>query len=287
MKTFEEYKSFKRIQSEKGIETSSHRKILRPILRIILYVQRALNGFHVQCLNSIELNKNEPVIIAVTHIGKWDFEIVNEQIKEPFWILAADYIHMNKGFNKLFLHANGIVFVDETDRLDKKVTKQILIKLIEQGQNIMMFPEGTWNISENELIYDIAFGTADIAIQTNRKVLPIAVEQYGKNFVIKAGEKLDFKHCNKMEATMQLRDSLATLRWEIWENHGIERRTMLNSDYWKNFVQSRRDEWSGYSVSEQIVNTYIPQYKIDYLQVQRMLKPDGIPLRFQLQEEEK
>lgn len=138
MKTFEEYKSFKRIQSEKGIETSSHRKILRPILRIILYAQRIINGFHVQCLNSIELNKNEPVIIAVTHIGKWDFEIVNEQIKEPFWILAADYIHMNKGFNKLFLHANGIVFVDETDRLDKKVTKQILIKLIEHGQNIMI-----------------------------------------------------------------------------------------------------------------------------------------------------
>lgn len=28
--------------------------------------------------------KKQPVIFAVTHIGKWDFEIVNEQIANTF-----------------------------------------------------------------------------------------------------------------------------------------------------------------------------------------------------------
>lgn len=40
------------------------------------------NGFSVEVLNGIKLPKGRPVIFVLTHIGKWDFEIVNEQIKE-------------------------------------------------------------------------------------------------------------------------------------------------------------------------------------------------------------
>lgn len=88
------------------------RKILRPLLRCMLRIQRKFNHFHVELLNEIKYT-NKAVIYAVTHIGKWDFEIINEQITKPFYILAADFININKGFNGLFTKLNGVVYVNE------------------------------------------------------------------------------------------------------------------------------------------------------------------------------
>lgn len=44
-----------------------------------------------EILNDIKVSKGRPIIFAVTHIGKWDFKIVNEQIKEQFFVVAADF----------------------------------------------------------------------------------------------------------------------------------------------------------------------------------------------------
>lgn len=277
----------KRMEAEISIRTYKKvRQFLRPILRKLLYVQRKINGFTVECLNEIHMEKEEALIIAVTHIGKWDFEIINEKIEYPFWVLAADYIHMHKGLNALFLNANGIIYVNENSREDKGCSKNILIKLLDQGEKVMIFPEGTWNYSENEIIYDIAYGTADMAIQTGACVLPIAIEQCGKKFVINAGNKMDFVGMDKQQATRMLRDEMAALRWKIWEKQGIESRKAITDEYWRDFIQSRRKEWKGYSVREQIINTYIPQYKKEYLEVQKMLKPNEMSLRFKTIAEE-
>lgn len=45
------------------------RKILRPLLRCMLRIQRKFNHFHVELLNEIKYT-NKAVIYAVTHIGK-------------------------------------------------------------------------------------------------------------------------------------------------------------------------------------------------------------------------
>ena len=118
------------------------RKILRPLLRCMLRIQRKFNHFHVELLNEIKYT-NKAVIYAVTHIGKWDFEIINEQITKPFYILAADFININKGFNGLFMKLNGVVYVNEKSNIDKHNTKEIMIRLLKAGNSMMIFPEGT------------------------------------------------------------------------------------------------------------------------------------------------
>lgn len=67
------------------------RKLLRPLFRLCLWVQRKVNGFSVEMLNDIRVLQGRPVIFAITHIGKRDFEIVNEQIKEQFFVAAATF----------------------------------------------------------------------------------------------------------------------------------------------------------------------------------------------------
>lgn len=244
----------------------------------MLRIQRKFNHFHVELLNEIKYT-NKAVIYAVTHIGKWDFEIINEQITKPFYILAADFININKGFNGLFTKLNGVVYVNEKSNIDKHNTKEIMIRLLKAGNSMMIFPEGTWNLSENELIYDIPYGTASISIETNTPIIPIAIEQYENRFVINTGEKI-MPDNSISDLTQKIRDILASLKWEIWYKQGICKRNKLDDDYWNGFVQQRVMEWAGYSMDEQIINTFVPKEKRTYLELCEKFGFDKIPLRY-------
>lgn len=241
------------------------RKTLRPILRSCLWIQRKINGFSVEVLRNIKVPEDRAVVFALTHIGKWDFEIVNEQIKAQFFVVAADFIHMWGTASGFFMNLNGVIYVDEESKEDKANTKKLMISLLQSGKNVMIFPEGAWNFSENEIVYDIAYGAADAAISADAVIVPIAVEQYGKHFVICSGDMVDpvRLQVDKQSLTRILRDKLASLKWRIWESKGICSRSALAPDYWDKFIRERCMEWRGYSLRGQIINRYIRLFKGD------------------------
>jgi 1-acyl-sn-glycerol-3-phosphate acyltransferase len=229
------------------------------------------------------------MVIAVSHIGKYDFEIVNEVIAQHFHILASDFMNMYGNINGLFMQVNGVIYIDVEDRQDRENSRQMMLQVLESGDNMMIFPEGTWNISENEIIKDIHFGAVDIAMEKETVIVPIAVEQYHSRFVINIGDIFDpneiknvitdipysalssenaveknIKYQIKQTATMELRDRLATLKYQIWEREGIERRENISLDYWQHFIEERCREWPGYSMREQVINSYIPAWRREY-----------------------
>lgn len=62
-------------------------------------------------------------------------------------------------------------------------------------------------------------GTAEMAIRTGAEIVPIAFEKFGKNFVVNIGKNITPKNyalSQKQELTVLLRDTLSTLKWEIW-----------------------------------------------------------------------
>lgn len=281
---FEQYKKQKALilKGKRKLPNGTIRKALRPLLRFCLWGQRKIEGFSVKKLNVMEVPKS-PVIFALTHIGKWDFEIISEQIKEQSFVIASDFIHMHGTLSGFFLNLNGIIYVDEGDKQDKANTKEIMIKLLQSGENVMIFPEGDWNLYEAEIIRDIAYGTADVAVQTNAAIIPIAAEQYDKSFVINFGQPLQPQnyHKDKRALTLALRDMMATLKWEIWEKKGVFNRIEIPDDYWDDFIYQRRKEWSGYSMNEQM-QTFIPKEKREYWALQEDLKTDCLPKWYQI-----
>lgn len=271
---YQKWKS-EQVQCGRKIKHIALRKYIRPFLRLLLLGQRKICGFQIEVMNRIRIEK-KPVIFAVTHIGKWDFEIVNEQITNPFYVIASDFINTYGQVGGWFFSANGVVWVNEASKEDEANTKELMRQILSQGGNLMIFPEETWNLSENEPICDIAYGTADVAIQTGAEIVPIAVEQYGKRFVINMGEPLSTAGCDdKKHLTVTLRDTLASLKWAIWEREGIQCRTELTGDYWEKFIAARFKEWPWYSMKEQIINRFLPKEKLEYWQVQKDLKTDG------------
>lgn len=291
LKSFERYKRNKELilEGQRNLPRNILRKLLRPLFRLCLMVQRKANGFSVEMLNDIRVPKDRPVIFAVTHIGKWDFEIINEQIKEQFFVVAADFMLMHGTINEFFMNWNGVIYLDEKDKKDKANTKKLMINLLKSGNNIMIFPEGTWNLSENEIVRDIAYGAADAAVLADAVIVPIAIEQYGKHFVVCRGEILEtaaLQQVDKARLTIALRDEFASLKWKIWERNGVCQRRSLPHDYWRKFIQDRRAEWRGYDMEGQAVNGYMPKDKLEYWQVQRDLKTDKIPLWYRILLEE-
>lgn len=269
MESFARYKRKKELilKGRKNPPGNIGRKLFRPLFRLCLWIQRKANGFLVERINEIKIPEGRSVIFAVTHIGKWDFEIVNEQIREQFFIVAADFVHMHGTVSGFFMNLNGVIYVDEEDREDKANTKNLMIKLLLSGKNVMIFPEGTWNLSENEIIRDIAYGTADAAVSADAIIVPIAIEQYDKRFVICQGEMLEpaVFQADKQKLTIALRDEFAALKWQIWERNGMCQRNSLACDYWDKFIQSRRMEWKEYSMREQVINTYTPPREMGVL----------------------
>lgn len=283
-----QYKKKKNIEQNRKIRGKNIRVVLRPLLRFALFAQRKLKKQKTEIIGNRNyvLPKDRPVIFSVTHIGKYDFEIVNELIKEQFYVMASDYRNMHGNFNGFMMNLFGCVFVNEISKEDRKNTSILMKKILKtkafgKNLNAMIFGEGTWNLSENEIVYDISFGTIDIALSTNAVILPIGIEQYKNEFVVNFGEvydpnlmlkqitdmpyneveEKDMQYKIKELANNELRDRLATLKYEIWEKKGITKRECLDNNYWEKYIEERLNEWPGYSMQEQIDSVFHPKYK--------------------------
>lgn len=272
------------ILNKEKIKFINVKKFLRPLLRFALHTQRLINKQKVEFINKNVSKTDKKIVFVVSHIGKWDFEIVNEQVKQHFHIIASDYMNLHKTFGEFFMRANGVIFVDIDDKKDKQNSQIMMDKVLKQNDNMMIFPEGTWNLSENNIINDIHFGAVELALQNDAVIIPIALEQYDKRFVINFGKNYDpnmikerytsldysdltdenLKYEIKLNANQVLRDKLATLKYEIWEKEGITRRKDIPYDYWKRFIEERKEEWPGYSMSEQYRNGCFPKEKKEY-----------------------
>ena len=288
---FDNYKRNKAtmIQSGKKIKHISLKKHLRPLLRTVLFIQRKLKRQTVEFINRELPEVSSPIVFAVTHIGKYDFEIVNEAIKKHFHIIASDFMHMYGNINGFFMEANGVIFMDIDSKEDRENSRKMMLKVLEQGDNMMIFPEGTWNLSENAIVKDLHLGTVDIALERSAIIVPIAVEQYGRRFVVNIGKVFNpemvkgkftkktygdlsendnqehqLKKQIKLATNQELRDRLATLKWEIWEKEGVFERKSIPYDYWKVFIDERCAEWAGYSLDEQVRNGCFPADKREY-----------------------
>ena len=270
------------------------RRKFRPLFRKMLYIQRLFNKQNIEIINDLHTQCDKSIIFSVSHIGKYDFEMVNEALKEHFYVMASDYRNMHGNLNEFFLNMNGVVFINELSKEDRAYSKKMMEKILLNKDNIMIFPEGTWNISENEIIMDTHLGAVSMALSTNSIIVPIAIEQYGKKFKINIGENfdpseyalkifqinyldLDPNKDNELMKKVQiemnklLRDKMATLKFDIWNTEGIFARKNIPDDYWPYFINERVDEWPGYSMNEQVDSVFIPKEKKEYEEVQKTL----------------
>ena len=221
-----------KIQLNKPITDSKLIMLLKDILRPVLSL---IASFRVPYKVIIEqprrLLPDKPTIYAVNHFCFADTPIMGRIASKRSYILLGK---QRLGFSDwLYFILNGVIFVDRKDKEDMAASKQAMAAYLSKGRSIVMFPEGTWNLTENQLMLPMKWGIVDIARETGAQIIPTALEydREKKKCFVRFGKPLVFTaEVNKAEAIAVLRDTMATMRWEFWERNGIFNRAELDMD---------------------------------------------------------
>ena len=202
--------------------------LIRPVLSLIASFRVP---YKVVIEQPCRLFPDKPVIYAVNHFCFADTPIMGRITPKRSYILLGK---QRLGFSDwLYFILNGVIFVDRKDKEDTAASKLAMSAYLNKGRSIVMFPEGTWNLTENQLMLPMKWGIIDIAKETGAQIIPTALEydRAQKKCIVRFGTPLVVSPENsKADAIVALRDTLATMRWEFWERNGTFSRADLDMD---------------------------------------------------------
>lgn len=216
------------------------RDMLHPILvKLISLNRRFIDKQQLNIINDARTKKNEkkfiqrvlpfikapkskPVIYAITHIDKYDYQVVSEAIKEHQYPFAGDPETMYRTLDGTFLELNGVIYCDTESKEDRHIAKETAIETLKQGHNLLIYPEGVWNLTSNLLMLPLFPGIIEMARETGCDIVPVAIERYDKEYKINIGSEFDVNSYLKSgltedEIRIKLRDEMATLKWDIMQ----------------------------------------------------------------------
>lgn len=225
-----------------------------PLVAALLALDRAFARRRLTVLHACPAPAGKPAIYACTHVGRYDIETALELIPEQCWFFMGDPGSVYKNMDGLVLWLNGTLFTDTAYPEDRHIGKENCVNLLRQGGSLLIYPEGAWNITENLPVMPLFTGTAEMALRTGARIVPIAIEQYGRQYYANAGRPIDpaaYAAKGKRELTADLRDALATLKWEIWERCAMADRGALPPDAAAQYLESIMCQTeNGYTVQE-------------------------------------
>lgn len=238
----------------KGIKI---RQAINPVVLQFLKLQRFFNGRKLKVLGDQSSKKlNRPIIFAVTHVGRYDLEIACEVIGQQAHILCGDPETMYGNLDGALAELNGVVYVDTDSKTDRHVAKETSVKVLREGGNILIYPEGIWNLEPNRPVLPLFPGVIEMAYRSGATIIPVALEQYGKDFIANIGKNFEvsdymtdgiYTKEKETEARDDLRDSMATLKWQIWESTGLGDRNYFPENYKEQYIDMRFNEWPVYT----------------------------------------
>lgn len=246
------YREFRQFEFEKGkhLKGINIRKNIHPLLLQLLILDRKIKRENIIILDDKRLPRdNKPVIFAATHIGGNDTDRVFEAIKDHAYLMIGDPGIIYVNMIGLVLRLNGYLPVDTRNKCDRQIAYSRSIELLKNGGNLLIFPEGAYNVFENLPVMKLFPGAVKMSRETGYDIIPLAIEQYGENFYIKIGENIKPNYNLTVdEENENLRDILASLKWDIWEKQGITSRKSFSNDYCRQFRQSivDRDDFGDY-----------------------------------------
>lgn len=185
-----------------------------------------------------------PKIFAVTHTYSrediaWGISLAGEQS----YLITNAYQELLYTSDGWALWAAGVILVNRYRKRSRQACIQKAERVLSLGGNVMIFPEGVWNMSENLLVRKLYPGVYRIASAANVPVIPISTMVYDGVCYVSRGKALYFDKFDQTESLKILRDSLASLKWEIMERHGRTTRNELlrgesPSEYWKSHLEA-------------------------------------------------
>lgn len=176
----------------------------------------------------------EPVIWAANHCFKDDTLATVLAAQRHGYILFGSLPQFYNTMDGLTAWLNGVVMVNRKVSASRKSSITKAVRAMEMGADLIVFPEGVWNKSPNELILNLWPGIYHIACETGAKVVPVVhyvrdpagLERNDPiHTVLDNPIRLD--DLSKSAALDYLRDVMASWHYLMMERYGEDSRERL------------------------------------------------------------
>lgn len=226
------------------------RKFISSPVRNKLGPATSKNSYHIS--RNDDLPTNRPLIFACTHQVKDDIALALASAGRHTYLLFASLPDFYGTLDGPALWVNGVILVDRKDKDSRAAAIPKMKYAIEMGADILMYPEGTLNKTENLVVQKLFPGIYYLAKDTNALIVPMAIIQEGKDVYSKVGDPFDICLCEKQEGLDTLRGLMATLKYELMEKHSQISREEIGDT--KAYWQKEMDE---------LVNSMLPYYDFE------------------------
>ena len=237
------------------------RKIISPLLRFIAPFVTPNSKLKVLRRANIP---NQPVIFAATHGFREDAEHTIIMTKRQAYVLNGSISQVLNSFDGITAWLAGMILVDRTDKTSRASSKDKMVYALKLGTSIIMYPEGTWNKSPNELISGLFPGIYDVAKESGALVVPIATYRNGNKAYGIMGEAFNISTYDRDIGITMLRDKMATMQYEMIEQYGQCKRSDLPygkeaDKYWKEYIDNLMAEAEFYEYELERYTKYRPK----------------------------
>ena len=210
------------------------RRKIHGLFHALLKVELKVKGISYKKVRDDRVKTDKPRIYACTHIGRYDLETLSLAIGEDAYVVWGDPGEGYRNDSMIFFGGQGYIAVD-TDRQYKEDRHNCLegcVRFLKQGGALWIYPEGAWNIHENKVVGELFTGAIEMAIKTGADIIPIALDYECKDYKAIVGKNISYEGVpldEKIEKTLELRDILASLKWELIEAKGIYKRSEIET----------------------------------------------------------
>ena len=259
------YSKLRKIDYDNGskLKGINLRKRIHFICAFILKIDQLLSKEKIVIVKDLHNTfSKRPRIYACTHSGGQDVERSLQIIKEPSYLMLGDPGILYKMPAYQGLKLNGVIPLESTDKIDRKIAYSRAIELLNKGGNLLIFPEGAWNVTPNLPVMKIFNGTIRMAKETNAEIVPVGVEQYGNTFYFNIGKNYTipvYSTESIEELRDDLREKLCTLKWEIMETQPELKRKGVQDNHLEVFQKEIIDRCNpeyGFTLEDAIAESY-------------------------------
>ena len=222
----------------KGIEL--RKKIHRLCLNVVK-LDRIFSKEKIKVVQDSRGHVEGPIIYACTHIGGNDIQRAFEAIDNHAYLFVADLGEMYRDVLGKVLYLNGAICLNSGNKEDRHIAKERAVELLNKGGDLLIFPEGAWNVTDNLPVMKLFKGTIDMAKETKATIVPVAEDFRNKTTLVSIGAPINYDKIKDMpteEANKLLRDTLASLKWKLWEKYPMEKRENITDEEKENFAMN-------------------------------------------------
>lgn len=201
------------------------RDIFHPAL---MALARSVLRYRIVVENDYTPLPDRPILFAGNHYCGYDITVACNAIHGRVQIVAGKQPMFPA--DEFFLKANGTIFVDRLNREDTAACKRVMAARLRAGQNVIIFPEGTSNVSDALPMYPMKWGIIDVAQQTGAQIIPMILryDKEKRRCHVRFLDPITAEGMTKQEGIRLLRDTMAAARWKDFELGGLHSRAGLD-----------------------------------------------------------